>query len=83
MIATIYNEWLIVSAVGFLFAYLFVFEPYAWLMERFLSFKPFNCVLCLSFWSGIIIFTLLDLNPLYAIYSALIAELTYRKLVNE
>lgn len=82
MIETIYNEWLVVSGVGFLFAYLFVFEPYAWVMERFLSFKPFNCVLCLSFWSSIIIFSAIGLNPLYGIYAALIAELTYRKLVS-
>ena len=82
MIETIYNEWLVVSSVGFLFAYLFVFEPYAWLMEQYLSFKPFNCVLCLSFWASIIIFSAIGLNPLYAIYSALIAELTYRKLVS-
>ena len=83
MIETIYNEWLAVSSVGFLFAYLFVFEPYTWIMERYLPFKPFNCVLCFSFWSSIIIFSAVGLNPLYGIYSALIAELTYRKLVNE
>ena len=78
----IYNDWIIVSAVGFLFSYLFIFEPYGWLMENFLSFKPFNCVLCLSFWSSILIYSFIGLNPLYAIYSALIAELTYRKLVS-
>jgi hypothetical protein len=82
MIELIYNEWMIVSSVGFLFAYLFVFEPYGWVMERILPFKPFNCVLCLSFWCSIIIFIFVDVNPLYAIYSALIAELTYRKLVS-
>ena len=78
----IYNDWFVVSGVGFLFAYLFIFEPYGWMMERFLSFKPFNCVLCLSFWCGLIIYPLIGLNPLYAIYSSLIAELTYRKLVS-
>lgn len=79
----IYNDWFVVSGVGFLFSYLFIFEPYGWVMERFLSFKPFNCVLCLSFWCGLIIYSLLEMNPLYAIYSSLIAELTYRKLVSE
>jgi hypothetical protein len=82
MMEIIYNDWIIVSAVGFLFSYLFIFEPYGWLMENFLSFKPFNCVLCLSFWSSILIYSFIGLNPLYAIYSALIAELTYRKLVS-
>lgn len=77
----IYNDWFIVSAIGFMFAYLFVFEPYGWFMERIAPFKPFNCVLCLSFWCGLIIYTVLDLSPLYAIYTSLIAELTYRKLV--
>ena len=79
----IYNDWLIVSGVGFLFSYLFIFEPYGWVMERFLSFKPFNCVLCLSFWCSLLLYAYLDMEPLYAIYSALIAELTYRKLVSE
>jgi hypothetical protein len=81
MIDIIYNEWMLISALGFLFAYLFVFEPYAWLMENYLQFKPFNCVLCLSFWSSMVIFALLGHNPLHAIYVAIIAELTYRKLV--
>ena len=77
----IYNDWFIVSAIGFMFAYLFVFEPYGWFIEKIAPFKPFNCVLCLSFWCGLIVYTVLDLSPLYAIYSSLIAELTYRKLV--
>lgn len=77
----IYNDWLVVSGLGFLFSYLFIFEPYGWVMERFLSFKPFNCVLCLSFWGSLIIYSFIDLQPLYAIYTAIIAELTYRKLV--
>lgn len=79
----IYNDWILVSGVGFLFSYLFIFEPYGWIMERFLPFKPFNCVLCLTFWCTLILFVAIGVNPMYAIYSALIAELTYRKLVNE
>lgn len=79
----IYNDWILVSGVGFLFSYLFIFEPYGWIMERFLPFKPFNCVLCLTFWCTLILFVAINVNPMYSIYSALIAELTYRKLVNE
>lgn len=79
----IYNDWILVSGVGFLFSYLFIFEPYGFIMERFLSFKPFNCVLCLTFWCTLILFVAIGVNPMYSIYSALIAELTYRKLVNE
>lgn len=79
----IYNDWILVSGLGFLFSYLFIFEPYGWVMERFLQFKPFNCVLCLSFWCSLIIYAYMEMNALYAIYTALIAELTYRKLINE
>ena len=78
----IYNDWFLISAVGFLFAFLFVFEPYGWLMERVLPFKPFNCVLCLSFWVSLILYAYLGENPLNAIYTAFIAELSYRKLVS-
>ena len=78
----IYNEWILVSGLGFLFSYLFIFEPYGWVIDRF-PYKPLNCVLCLSFWCSLMIYAYMDLNLLYAIYTALIAELTYRKLVNE
>lgn len=79
----IYNSWLLISSVGLMFAFLFIFEPYGYVMERILPFKPFNCVLCLSFWCSLMVYAYMDLNLLYAIYTALIAELTYRKLVNE
>jgi hypothetical protein len=80
---SIYEGWFLAIGMGFLFAYLFVFEPYGFIIERILPFKPFNCVLCLSFWVTLILYTAIDLNPLHAIYTALIAELTYRKLINE
>ena len=79
----IYNDWILVSSVGLMFAFLFVFEPYGWVMEKVLPFKPFNCVLCLSFWCSLLLYTYLGESPLYAIYTAFIAELSYRKLVNE
>lgn len=79
----IYNDWILVSALGLLFSYLFAFEPYGWVMENLLPFKPFNCVLCLSFWVSLILYTALGYNPLFAIYTAFIAELSYRKLVSE
>ena len=79
----IYEGWFIAIGMGLLFAYLFVFEPWGWIIENILPYKPFNCVLCLSFWSCLIIFAAMDLHPMHAIYSSLIAELTYRKLVNE
>jgi hypothetical protein len=77
----IYEGWFIAIGLGFLFSYLFVFEPYNWLIENVIPYKPFNCVLCLSFWVSLIIYTVIDLNPLHAIYTALVAELTYRRLV--
>jgi hypothetical protein len=79
----IYEGWFLAIGIGFLFAYLFVFEPYGWIIENILPYKPFNCVLCLSFWVSLILYAAIDLNPLHAIYTALIAELTYRKLINE
>lgn len=79
----IYNDWILVSSVGLMFSFLFVFEAYGWVMENLLPFKPFNCVLCLSFWCSLLLYALLGVNPLYAIYTAFIAELSYRKLVNE
>lgn len=77
----IYNDWILVSGVGLMFAFLFVFEPYGKFIDLF-PYKPFNCVLCLSFWCTLILYTYLGESPLYAIFSAFIAELSYRKLVN-
>jgi hypothetical protein len=79
----IYNDWILVSSVGLMFSFLFIFEPYGWVMENLLPFKPFNCVLCFSFWCSLLLYAYLGVNPLYAIYTAFIAELSYRKLVNE
>ena len=79
----IYNDWILVSSMGLMFAFLFIFEPSGWVMERALPFKPFNCVLCLSFWCSLLLYAYLEVNPLYAIYTSFIAELSYRKLVNE
>lgn len=79
----IYNDWILVSGLGLLFSFLFTFEPYGWVMENLLPFRPFNCVLCLSFWVSLILYTAIGFNPLYAIYTAFIAELSYRKLVSE
>lgn len=79
----IYNDWILVSSIGLMFAFLFVFEPYGWVMENLLPFKPFNCVLCFSFWCSLLFYAYMEVNPLYAIYTAFIAELSYRKLVNE
>jgi hypothetical protein len=30
----IYNDWILVSSIGLMFAFLFIFEPYGWLMEK-------------------------------------------------
>jgi hypothetical protein len=78
----IYNDWILVSSLGLLFSYLFVFDPYQYVIDRF-PYKPLNCVLCLTFWSTLLLYSAIGLNPLFAIYSAFIAELSYRKLVNE
>jgi hypothetical protein len=77
----IYETWLTVIGTALMFSYLFVFEPYSDLIDKYLNFKPFNCVLCLTFWASSIFFWLIDISVIYAIFSAVIAELTYRKLV--
>jgi len=77
----IYETWLTVIGTALMFSYLFVFEPYSDLIDKYLNFKPFNCVLCLTFWASSIFFWAIDISVIYAIFSAVIAELTYRKLV--
>lgn len=78
----IYDTWLTVIGTALMFSYLFVFEPYTDLIDNYLNFKPFNCVLCLSFWVSTGFFWVIGINVIYAIFTALIAEFTYRKLVN-
>lgn len=78
---TIYETWLTVIGTALMFSYLFVFEPYNELIDKYLNFKPFNCVLCLTFWASTLFFWIIEINLIYAIFSAIIAELAYRKLV--
>lgn len=80
MVIEIYNDLFLISSVGLMFAFLFLFEPYTWFIEKF-PYKPFSCVLCLSFWCSLLLYAYLGVSPLYAIYTAFIAELSYRKLV--
>lgn len=76
----IYHHLLQTLSVGLFFTGLFVFEPYNRFVDRYLNFKPFNCVLCLSLWGSMLIFFLMGREPMYAIISAMVAELTYRQL---
>jgi hypothetical protein len=78
---SIYDIWITVVGTGLMFAYLFAFEPYTELVDQYLNFKPFNCVLCMAFWCSTVFFWVLGINVIYGIFSALIAEFTYRKLV--
>lgn len=77
----IYETWLTVIGTALMFSYLFVFEPYNELIDKYLNFKPFNCVLCLTFWASTLFFWIIEINLIYAIFSAIIAELAYRKVV--
>lgn len=77
-----YEIWLTVIGTGFMFSFLFTFEPYGYFIENVVPYKPFNCVLCMTFWCSLIGYMLVGMNPFYSIYSAIIAEFTYRKLVN-
>lgn len=77
-----FNELLQIIAIGLLFTGLFVFEPWNAFVEKYLNFKPFNCVLCFSLYGSFLLMLLCsDLNPLYAIISAFIAEFTFRKMM--
>jgi hypothetical protein len=78
----IYETWLTVVATGLMFSYLYIFDPYVEFVERRLNFKPFNCVLCATFWFSIPLNLILGIDVIYAFFSPLIAELVYRKLVN-
>jgi len=78
----LYETWLIVVSTGLLFCYLYIFDPFVRFIDENLNFKPFNCVLCATFWASIIIDLLLGINIIYACFSAFVAEMAYRKLVN-
>tara|TARA_R110001592_G_scaffold42649_3_gene138455 strand:- start:355 stop:603 length:249 start_codon:yes stop_codon:yes gene_type:complete len=73
---------LLIISAGLLGAGLFVFEPYMEFIGKYANFKPFNCVLCFTFWACTIAFYLINFPVYYSIISAVLAELTYRKLVN-
>ena len=61
---------------------LFIFDPYMDFASKHLNFKPFNCVLCMTFWLTSVAFFFTGFPVLYSIISAVIAEFTYRKIVN-
>lgn len=73
---------LLIISSGLLGAGLFIFEPYMEFIGKYANFKPFNCVLCFTFWACTIAFYLINFPVYYSIISAVLAELTYRKLVN-
>lgn len=79
---TLYETWLTVTATGIMYAFLYIFEPFVRFIDSNLNFKPFNCVLCTTFWGAVVLDLLLGINIIYAPFSALIAEFVYRKLVN-
>ena len=76
-----YKEIINVMGLGILVGFLFIFDPYVRLIDKHLPFKPFNCVLCTSFWISILVYISIGYNPVYAIYTAMISEATFRKLV--
>ena len=76
------TDLLIIISAGMLVAGLFIFEPYMAIVSRVANFKPFNCVYCLTFWATAIACYLIVFPIYYAGISAVIGELTYRKLVN-
>lgn len=82
MIIETLNHAIHTVGIGILFGFLFVFEPYVTAYEKYFNYKPFNCVLCLSFWSSLLLYILIGIHPIYAVYTALVAELTFRKLVS-
>jgi len=76
----IYDSALGILSTALLFVGLFVFEPYNKLTDKYLNFKPFNCLFCMSFWGSILVLLYIGINPMYSIICAFIAELTFRKL---
>ncbi len=79
---TIYETWVVVVATGLMFSYLYIFDPYVSFVERQLNFKPFNCVLCSTFWFSVLFYFVIGIDIVYALFSPLVAEFVYRKLVN-
>ena len=76
------SDILLIISTGLFGVGLFVFEPYINFVAAYLNYKPFNCVLCMTFWGATIIFYLIDFPVYYSIISGVVAELTYRKIVN-
>ena len=60
-------------------------QPYGWILDRFpLNFKPFNCSVCLSFWT-VMIWAFIAHDPLLvwgAGIAALAAKLTENEIYN-
>ena len=77
----IYDTSLGILSTSLLFVGLFMFEPYNKLTEKYLDWKPFNCLFCMTFWGSILVLMYLGITPLYAILCAFIAEFTFRKLI--
>ncbi len=75
------SDFVTINAIAFAFAYLFVTEFWGYVISV-LNFKPFNCVLCFTFWCSLLFYLYSGMNPAYAFFSGYIAEMLYRNLVN-
>lgn len=73
---------LMILAMGLSGTLIFTFDPWLHIVDKYLNFKPFNCILCVTFWVSAITYFCLDINVIYAAISAYIAEFGIRILVN-
>ena len=74
------EQLILAFSIGLAFAGLFVFEPWNYLVSKYLDFKPFNCALCFALWGSILLMVCLDVPVYYAFISAFTAEFTLRKM---
>ena len=74
------EQLILALCIGLAFAGLFVFEPWNYLVGKYLDFKPFNCALCMSLWGSILLMVIIGVPVHLAFISAFTTEFTLRKM---
>ena len=73
---------LFIITAGLFGTALFLFDPYVEFVSEKMNFKPFNCVLCTTFWLSTGVFLLVGFPVQYSIISAFVAEASYRYIAS-
>jgi hypothetical protein len=60
---------------------LYVFDYTQYIIQRFLDFKPFNCIYCTSFWVSAIFFVLNDMNIFLAFVTSFMTNEMFKRFI--